>query len=73
MQPINEKNFVHLHVHTQYSLLDGLSNIKELVAHTKELGMDAIAMTDHGVVYGIIDFYKEAKEQGIKPIIGCEV
>lgn len=65
--------YTHLHVHTEYSLLDGSAKIKELVAKTKELGMDAIAMTDHGVMYGAIDFYKAAKDAGIKPIIGCEV
>ncbi len=66
-------NFTHLHVHTEYSLLDGSSKIKELVARTKELGMDSIAITDHGVMYGVIDFYRAAKEAGINPIIGCEV
>lgn len=66
-------NFTHLHVHTEYSLLDGASKIRELVARTKELGMDSIAITDHGVMYGVIDFYREAKEAGIRPIIGCEV
>lgn len=66
-------NFTHLHVHTEYSLLDGSSKIKELIARTKELGMDSIAITDHGVMYGVIDFYKAAKEAGIRPIIGCEV
>ncbi|MCR1899157.1 DNA polymerase III subunit alpha [Irregularibacter muris] len=65
--------FVHLHVHTEYSLLDGSSRIKDLISRVKELGMDSIAITDHGVMYGIVDFYKEAKAQGIKPIIGCEV
>ena len=65
--------FVHLHCHTEYSLLDGASRIKEFVSRTKELGMEAIAMTDHGVMYGVIDFYQEARKQGIKPIIGCEV
>ncbi len=65
--------FTHLHVHTEYSLLDGSSKIKELISRTKELGMDSIAITDHGVMYGVIDFYKEAVKQGIKPIIGCEV
>ncbi len=65
--------FTHLHVHTEYSLLDGSSKIKELVARTKELGMDSIAITDHGVMYGVIDFYRAAKEVGIKPILGCEV
>lgn len=66
-------NFTHLHVHTEYSLLDGSSKIKELVTRVKELGMDSIAITDHGVMYGVIDFYKAAKEIGINPIIGCEV
>lgn len=65
--------FTHLHVHTEYSLLDGSSKIKELTARVKELGMDSIAITDHGVMYGVIDFYRAAKEVGIKPIIGCEV
>ncbi len=65
--------FTHLHVHTEYSLLDGSSKIKELVTRTKELGMDSIAITDHGVMYGVIDFYKEAIAQDIKPIIGSEV
>ncbi len=65
--------FTHLHVHTEYSLLDGASRIKPLISKVKELGMDSIAITDHGVMYGVIDFYKEAKAQGIKPIIGCEV
>ena len=66
-------SFTHLHVHTEYSLLDGSSKIKELVARVKELGMDSIAITDHGVMYGVIDFYRAAKEAGIKPIIGCEI
>jgi DNA polymerase-3 subunit alpha len=66
-------SFTHLHVHTEYSLLDGSSKIKELVARVKELGMDSIAITDHGVMYGVIDFYRAAKEVGIKPIIGCEI
>lgn len=65
--------FVHLHVHTEYSLLDGSARIKDLVARAKELGMDSLAITDHGVCYGIIDFYKECVAQGIKPILGCEV
>ena len=68
-----ENKFTHLHVHTEYSLLDGSSKIKELIARTKELGMDSIAITDHGVMYGVIDFYKAALAEGIKPIIGCEV
>ncbi len=65
--------FTHLHVHTEYSLLDGSSKIGELVERVKELGMDSIAITDHGVMYGVIDFYKAANAAGIKPIIGCEV
>ena len=65
--------FTHLHVHSEYSLLDGSSKISELVARAKELGMDSIAITDHGVMYGVIDFYRAAKEAGIRPIIGCEV
>lgn len=68
-----KKDFVHLHVHTEYSLLDGANRIKDLVARVKELGMNAVAITDHGVMYGAIEFYKECKKQGIKPIIGCEV
>ena len=66
-------SFTHLHVHTEFSLLDGSCKIKEIVARAKELGMDSLAITDHGVMYGVIDFYKAAKEVGIKPIIGCEV
>jgi len=65
--------FTHLHVHTEYSLLDGMCRIPKLVARTKELGMDSLAITDHGVMYGVIEFYLAAKEAGIKPIIGCEV
>ncbi len=65
--------FTHLHVHTEYSLLDGSSKITDLVAKVKELSMDSIAITDHGVMYGVIDFYKECKKQDIKPILGCEV
>lgn len=65
--------FTHLHVHTQYSLLDGSAKIKELVPRAKELGMDALAITDHGAMYGVIEFYKTCKQNGIKPIIGCEV
>ncbi len=65
--------FTHLHVHTEYSLLDGSCKIKELAARAKELGMDSMAVTDHGVMYGVIDFYRAAKAVGIKPIIGCEV
>lgn len=66
-------DFVHLHVHTEYSLLDGAAKIKDLISRTKELGMTSIAITDHGAMFGVIDFYKEAKAQGIHPIIGCEV
>ena len=69
----NEENFVHLHVHTEYSLLDGASRIDTLVQKAKQLNMPAIAITDHGSMYGVIDFYKSAKKHGIKPIIGCEV
>lgn len=65
--------FTHLHVHTEYSLLDGAARIKDIVARAKELGMDSLAITDHGVMFGVIDFYKECKRQGIKPVIGCEV
>ena len=65
--------FTHLHMHTEYSLLDGSSKISELVARVKELGMDACAITDHGVMYGVIDFYKACQAAGIRPIIGCEV
>ncbi len=66
-------NFTHLHVHTEYSLLDGSSKIKEIAARAKELGMDSMAITDHGVMYGVIDFYRACKSVGIKPILGCEV
>ena len=68
-----EKNFTHLHVHTEYSLLDGFSRVKTLVKRAKEKGMTAVAITDHGCMFGAIDFYKAAKAEGIKPIIGCEV
>ena len=66
-------SFAHLHVHTEYSLLDGSNKIKEYVARVKELGMNSAAITDHGVMYGVIDFYRAAKNAGIKPILGCEV
>ena len=66
-------NFSHLHVHTEYSLLDGSNKIKEYVARVKELGMNSAAITDHGVMFGVIDFYRAAKEAGINPILGCEV
>ena len=65
--------FVHLHIHSEYSLLDGANRIKDLPVRAKELGMDSIAITDHGVMYGVIDFYKACKKEGVKPIIGCEV
>ena len=73
VQTTEQRPFTHLHVHTEYSLLDGSAKIKELVERVKELGMDSIAITDHGAMYGAIEFYKAAKEVGIKPIIGCEV
>lgn len=66
-------SFAHLHVHTEYSLLDGSNKIKECVSRVKELGMDSVAITDHGVMFGVIDFYRAAKAVGIKPILGCEV
>ena len=65
--------FTHLHVHSEYSLLDGSAKIKDIISKVKELGMDSVAITDHGVMYGVMDFYKEARNNGIKPIIGCEV
>ncbi len=65
-------SFVHLHVHTEYSLLDGMSRVRDLVRYTAELGMDALAITDHGAMYGVVEFYRACKEQGIKPIIGME-
>ncbi len=67
------KDFVHLHLHTEYSLLDGACRIDRLMKHLKEIGQSAVAITDHGVMYGCVDFYKKAKKEGIKPIIGCEV
>ena len=66
-------SFAHLHLHTEYSLLDGACRIEELCRAAKELGQTALAITDHGVMYGAVDFYKAAKKAGIKPIIGCEV
>ena len=73
----NDKNekikFTHLHVHTEYSLLDGSAKIGELVKRAKELGMDSLAITDHGAMFGVMDFYKACLAEGIKPIIGCEV
>ncbi|SHJ48634.1 DNA-directed DNA polymerase III (polc) [Tepidibacter formicigenes DSM 15518] len=67
------EDFIHLHVHTEYSLLDGFSRIDKLIKRVKELNMQAVAITDHGCMFGVIDFYKKAKKEGIKPIIGCEV
>ena len=66
-------NFTHLHVHTEYSLLDGAIRIKDLVKKVKENGMEAVAITDHGNMFGAIELYKECKKEGITPIIGCEV
>lgn len=70
---MTEKNFTHLHVHTEYSLLDGAARIKDLLDAAKNFGMNSIAITDHGTMYGVVNFYKAAVERGIKPIIGCEV
>src|SRR5512147_1061529 len=70
--PWGAMSFVHLHVHTEYSLLDGFSNIKKLVKRVRELGMPAVAITDHGTMFGVIEFFNAAKEVGIKPIIGVE-
>ena len=69
----NKIDFVHLHVHTEYSLLDGANRIKDLIKKVKEAGMKAVAITDHGAMYGAIEFYKECIKNDIKPIIGCEV
>ena len=66
-------SFVHLHLHTEYSLLDGAARISKTIERAKELGMTSVAITDHGVMYGAIEFYTEAISNGIKPIIGCEV
>ncbi|HTT74792.1 MAG TPA: PHP domain-containing protein, partial [Candidatus Binataceae bacterium] len=65
-------SFVHLHVHTQYSLLDGANKIGPLIEHAKTTGMPAIAMTDHGNMFGAVEFFQKARQNGIKPIIGCE-
>ena len=66
-------SFVHLHTHTEYSLLDGSNKIREYVSRVKELGMDSAAITDHGVMYGVVDFYEACRKQGIRPVLGCEV
>ncbi|HKM32890.1 MAG TPA: PHP domain-containing protein, partial [Oscillospiraceae bacterium] len=66
-------DFVHLHLHTEYSLLDGACRINRLVDHVKKLGQKAVAITDHGCMYGVVEFYNACKKGGIKPIIGCEV
>ena len=66
-------NFTHLHVHTEFSLLDGSSKISEIAVQAKRLGFDSLAITDHGVMYGAVDFYRACREAGIKPIIGCEI
>ena len=73
MNSTKAKNFAHLHVHTEYSLLDGMSKVTEIVKYAKEMGMDALAITDHGSMFGVVKFSKECKKAGIKPIIGCEV
>ena len=70
---MENKKFCHLHLHTEYSLLDSSAKIKKVINKAKELGMESIAITDHGVMYGCVAFYKEAIAQGIKPILGCEV
>ncbi|MDU2108734.1 MULTISPECIES: DNA polymerase III subunit alpha [Clostridium] len=70
---MGEKKFCHLHLHTEYSLLDGSGKVSKIIKRAKELGMDSIAITDHGVMYGCVEFYKQAVDQGIKPILGCEV
>ena len=70
---MGEKKFCHLHLHTGYSLLDGSGKISKVIKQAKELGMDSVAITDHGVMYGCVEFYKKAKEEGIKPILGCEI
>jgi len=67
------KDFVHLHVHSHYSLLDGLGKIDDLIERTKELDMTALALTDHGAMYGAVEFYQKARSAGIKPILGCEL
>ena len=73
MENTEKKDFCHLHVHTEYSLLDGFSRLDKLISRVKDLGMTACAITDHGSMFGVVDFYKKCKSAGIKPIIGCEV
>src|SRR5256885_16533622 len=72
MSDTNTPSFVHLHVHTHYSLLDGACRISDLVRRVKALGMDSIAITDHGCMFGVIEFFNECKKEGIKPILGME-
>ena len=72
MSSVHAQSFAHLHVHSEFSLLDGLCKIPDLIRRTKELGMDAIAITDHGAMHGAMDFYMAARDQGVKPIVGCE-
>ena len=72
IKAIMTNKFVHLHVHSEYSLLDGLSKISSMLTHIKENGMDSVAVTDHGVMYGIVEFYKKALKEGVKPILGME-
>src|SRR5260221_5192100 len=69
---MSDSKFVHLHLHTEYSLLDGLSKISKLMTRVKEMGMDSVAITDHGTMYGAIEFYKKARQENVKPIIGVE-
>ena len=70
---MSESGFVHLHLHTEYSLLDGFARIDKLFSKVKERNMNAVAITDHGVMFGVVEFYKQAVKNGVKPIIGCEV
>ena len=70
---VGSMDFTHLHVHTEYSLLDGTARINDIIERAKQMGMHSIALTDHGVMYGVVEFYKKAAQEGLKPIIGCEV
>ena len=72
MSSVHAQSFAHLHVHSEFSLLDGLCKIPDLIRRTKELGMDSIAITDHGAMHGAMDFYMAARDEGVKPIVGCE-